>query len=458
MRTTRPGPNRSSSLLKVFLLFFLIVIFVLTQYLSPNNSKYVTVFAQGSTGKEVVVINLDVTIDQGSSSLVSRAISRAQTDHASAVIIDMNTPGGLLEDMLSIVYSVSNSTADGIPVYTYVGNDSLAASAGSYIAMATQEIFMGPGSQIGPSTPIVEGGTALEQNHTEDGMLSLMVSLAQQHGRNVTAANQMVLYDIAYPYEQALAYHVADNSSNSLGQTLQMLGLSGASIVTISENPTEQLLSFLSNATVDGVVLLIGIIAVALDFLHPTYILSVAGIVLIALGLIGAEVIQSGGNADALSVPLVLFGAAGALIVLEVKTGHGFFLFGGVLVGVLATYLITFEVPYSPSPFGAVQDVELGILIVVGALLAVYARWVGASLRKKPVTGSESIIGKTGVVTADLSPSGEISVDGIIWNAKYPKDPNQKIRKGETVKIVSRTGLTLEVEPEPIKQKPQSAN
>ena len=123
--------------------------------------------AQGPGAREVVVINLNVAIDQGSSSLVSRAVARAQADHATAVIIDMNTPGGLLQDMISIVDAISNSTASGVPVYTYVGNYSLAASAGSYIAMASKKIFMGPGSQIGPSTPIVVAGTALEQNHTE---------------------------------------------------------------------------------------------------------------------------------------------------------------------------------------------------------------------------------------------------------------------------------------------------
>ncbi len=343
---------------RIVLVIILVALISIPAYQSTANQNYRVVFAQGTTSQEVVVINLNVAIDQGSSSLVTRAFARAQTDGAAAVIIDMNTPGGLLEDMLSIVDSISNSTASGIPVYTYVGNDSLAASAGSDIAMATQKIFMGPGSQIGPSTPIVEGGTALEQNHTEDGMLSLMVSLAQENGRNVTAANLMVLDDVAYSYADALAYHVADNSSDSLGQTLQMLGLSGASIVTISENPTEQLLSFLSNATVDGILLLIGIIAIALDFLHPTFFLSIVGAILIALGLIGAEAIQSGGNADALAVPFVLFAAAAAMIVLEVKTGHGFMLFGGVLVGSIATYLIAYEVPYSPSPFGSIQYLE----------------------------------------------------------------------------------------------------
>jgi membrane-bound serine protease (ClpP class) len=440
----------SRTLPRVALVVIVVGLLTIPAFLSTEPSKYTIDYAQGTTSREVVVINLDVAIDQGSSSMVSRALARAQADSAVAVIIDMNTPGGLLQDMLSIVDSISNATARGTPVYTYVGNDSLAASAGSYIAMATQKIFMGPGSQIGPSTPIVEGGTALEQNHTEEGMLSLMVSLAQENGRNVTAANLMVLDDVAYSYASALANHVADSSSNSLAQTLEMLGLSGASVVTVSENPTEQLLSFLSNATVDGIILLIGIIAIALDFLHPTFVLSVVGAILIALGLIGAEAIQSGGNASALAVPFVLFAAAAMMIVLEVKTGHGFMLFGGVIVGAFATLLIAYEVPYSPSPFGDLQYLELGIFIVAGGLLAIYARWISRSLRKRPVTGSESLVGKTGVVLADLSPTGEVSVEGIIWKAK--SSSGYTIKKGESVRVVRRSNLVLDVEPEPIKE------
>lgn len=443
--------KRSRTIIFVLALFFLaLVILGLPNIFSSPYSKYF-ISASGNSTNEVVVINLDVGIDQGSSSLVSRAMSRAQADHASAVIIDMNTPGGILQDMISIVDSIGNSSASGIPVYTYVGNDSLAASAGSYIAMATQEIFMGPGSQIGPSTPIVEGGSALQQNHTEGAMLSLMQSLAQEHGRNKTAVTQMVLYDIAYSYTDALMYHVADRSSNSLSQTLQVLGLSGARVVTISENPTEQLLSLLSNPIVDGIVLVIGIIAIVLDFLHPTIILSVVGAILVILGIIGAEAIQSGGNAAALSIPFVLFAGAAVLIALELKTGHGIMLFSGVVVGAVATFLIAYEVPYSPSPFGDAQYLEIGFFIVAGGLLALYARWVGGSFRNKPVVGSESMIGRPGIVTSELTPDGEVSVDGIIWKARL-KGGNGSLGKGENVKIISRNGLMLEVESESIKE------
>jgi membrane-bound serine protease (ClpP class) len=436
--------NRNRILRLGVLIFVTITLVFLPALLVKSPSVHAT--AQSASSKEAVIIELNVPIDQGSASMVSRGIQRAEADNAGAVIIDMNTPGGLLSDMVTIVDAISNST---IPVYTYVPNDSAAASAGSYIAMATDKIYMGPGSQIGPSTPyILGGGTDLEQNHTTDYAVSFLQALAQEHGRNVTAATQMAAYDIAYSYDDALRYHVADGSSFSLSQTLAMVNLTGASVVTISESPTEQLISFLSDPTVDGILLLIGIVAIVLDFLHPTIILSIAGAVLIALGLVGAEVI-SDGSASAIAVPLILFAAAAVLIVFEIKTGHGFMLLSGVIVGVFATFLLAYQIPYSPSPFGDVQFVELGILLVIGALLAVYARWVGSTIRRKPFTGVETLIGKTGIATTDLAPKGEVSVDGIIWeaNATVPR-----IEKGSGVMILSITGLTLEVEPEPIKQ------
>ena len=298
-----------------------------------GDRKTLIVSAQSAVNNEVVVIELNVPIDQGAVSLVSRSIARAEADHAAAVIIDMNTPGGSLNDMISIVDSISNST---VPVYTYVGNDSGATSAGSYIAMATDKIFMGPGSQIGPSTPyILGGGTVLEQNHTTEYAVSFLQALAKEHGRNVTAATQMAAYDIAYSYSDALIYHVADASSNSLEQTIGLLNLTGASVVTISESPTEQLVSLLSDPTVDGIILLLGIVAIVLDFLHPTVILSIAGAVLIVLGIIGTEAIENGSGSSAVALPLVLFATAAVLIVLELKTGHGFLLLSGIGVGIL---------------------------------------------------------------------------------------------------------------------------
>ena len=411
-------------------------------------SEHGSAFA--SSRGEVIIVEMNVPIDAGSSGMVARAVSEAQSSAAAAVIINMNTPGGLLSDMVSIVDSIGNSSA---PVYAYVGNNSLAASAGSYIAMASEIIFMGPGSEIGPSTPIVEGGSALQQNHTGSAMLLFMSALAQAHNRNFTAASNMVLYDIAYSQQEALQFHVADRSSNSLAQTISDLNLSGAAQVTISETPSEQLLSFLSDPTVDGILLLLGILAIAIDFFHPTILLSVAGGVLIVLALIGAESIQGAGTPSySFIVPFVLFAVAATLIVFEIKTGHGYFLFTGVTVGAIATFLIAYQVPYSPSPYGDLQYIEVAVLLVAGALLALYSRWVSRSIRKKPMTGPEAMTGKLGYAYTDLNPNGSVSVDGVIWNATLVPT-SAVVKKGDALRIMKVNGLTLVVEPESIKEK-----
>lgn len=429
----------------VFFLFLLSVPLLLSNF---DRSPTIVASAQSGAGKTVVVIEMDVPIDQGATSLTARAINSAEADNAAAVIINMNTPGGSLGDMISIVDSINSST---VPVYTYVGNDSGATSAGSYIAMATEKIFMGPGSQIGPSTPyILGGGTALEQNHTTEYAVSFMQALAQAHGRNVTAVTQMALYNVAYSYSDALMYHVADASSNSLPQTIALLNLTGANVISVSESPTEQLVSLLSDSTVDGIIIILGIVAIVIDFLHPTVVLSIAGAVLIALGIIGTEAIENGNGSSAIAVPLVLFAMSAALIVLELKTGSGFMLLAGVVVGIIGTILLTYQVPYSPSPFGDVQYVELGVFLIIGGLLALYVRWVGRAIRQKPFTGPESLIGTTGIATSDLAPAGSVAVDGIVWEARTL---GPSISKGANVKVISRSGLVLTVEPEPIKQK-----
>ena len=165
----------------------------------------VLVLAQLSTGvlakpssDSVVVATFNVPVDPGSSEFVKRVVQYAIDQNASAIVITMNTPGGLLGDMVSIVSSIGLANQSGIPVYTLVVPNGLAGSAGSYIAMASNKILMGPGSAIGPSTPIVVGGSTLEQNHTQSAMLNLMTSLAERWGRNQTMAYEMVQGDQAF--------------------------------------------------------------------------------------------------------------------------------------------------------------------------------------------------------------------------------------------------------------------
>ncbi len=421
-------PKRSG-LLRNSAMFLLLAAFV-GGLLSTGSSQ--------ASGGVVFVLNFDVGVDPGSSGFVQGAVNNAISQNASAIVFQMNTPGGLLSDMISIVNAITQANQSGIPAYTFVVPNGLAASAGSYIAMATNRIFMGGGSVIGPSTPIVVGGTELEQNHTQAAMLQYMVSLAHTWGRNESAVYDMVQGDQAFTAGQALQFHVIDGISNSLDDVLSRVGLSGRQQVMVSESLYDMFISALSNPTLDGILILLGIVAIVLDVYHPTVLLTAVGAVAIVAGLIGAEVI------DASLLGFVILAIAGVLIVLELKLGHGVAMMVGVALGAFGIYYLAQGLNYSPSPITNVTELELFIVVVVGIVAGLYFRWViGPIMRRSKLTGPESLAGQTGVAVTDLTPEGEVRVAGVVWRAK---SVSGDISKGELVKILSLKNLVVTVE------------
>ena len=391
-----------------------------------------------ASGNAVVIADFSVPVDPGSAAFMSRVVATAQSQNAAAIVIEMNTPGGSLGDMLSIVSSITTANQSGIPTYTFIVPNGLGASAGSYIAMATNRILMAPGSEIGPSTPIVVGGTELEQNHTQAAMLDYLTSLAENWGRNTTAVFYMVQSDQAFSANEAVAVHVADGTANSLSDALNQLGLSGNPQVSLSEDLYEQIISALSNAILDGILFLVGIIAVVLDVYHPTIVLTILGVIAIVAGLVGAEII------GASLLGIVILVVAAALIVAELKLGHGFALMAGVVLGAFGIYYLSLGLQYSPSPITELAEIELSLLVTFGVIIGLYIRWViGPIRRRSKLTGSEAMIGKTGMAITDLKPKGEVRVVGEIWRAE---SLSGDIAKGEQVSVKALNGLVVMVE------------
>jgi membrane-bound serine protease (ClpP class) len=387
-----------------------------------------------------LVVNFDVPVDPGSSGMMAGVLDQARADRSSAIVIEMNTPGGLLSDMTDIITTIEQANQSGIPTYTYVPPNGLAASAGSYIAMASNSIIMGPGSEIGPSTPIVVGGTALEQNHTEGAMISLMVSLADKWGRNSTAAYEMVYSDTAYSASQAYALHIADGNASSLQDALSQWGLS-SSYTTVQEGTYDQLLSALSNENVAGLLILLGGLAIVLDFFHPTLVLSVAGAIAIVAGLVGAEAV----GASALGLVVIAVGVG--LMLLELQLGHGLAMVSGAIVGGAGVYLLFLGVGVSSNSADLTQVEAVGVA-GIGVMAALYIRWVIGPLRtRKKLTGPESLPGKVGVAATALNPTGEVRLEGITWRAT---SLSGEISQGERVRVKSEEKLVLLVERESI--------
>ncbi len=391
--------------------------------------------------QQVLVINFNMSVDPGAVSLFQRSFNYASSTGIHYVIIEMNTPGGLMDSMLSIV-SIIQQAESNMTVITYVPVGGMAASAGSYIAMASDYIFMANGTFIGPSTPYIVGiaSNTSETQHVVNASLALMESLAQQHNRNVSAVIPMVENNVAYTAQQAYKLNVIDGLSDSLSGVLSKLNLSNANIVY--ENPSiyDQFVSFISNATVDGLLITLGILAILLDLYHATVLLTIVGIISLALGFWGSELIS--GNV----VAIILFIVAAGLIIAEIKVSHGIFLITGVLLAIFATWLLASGVSYSPGPFSVSSYVVFTAEGIVAFVAAYYLNWIRKALRTAPKAGPETIVGKTGVTVNDLSPEGEIRVNGIIWRARSRS--GNTISAGRKVRVVEREGLVLIVEEE----------
>ena len=401
-----------------------------------------TAFPEGlaqDMSNKVVVVDFSYSVDPGTSSLVNRVVKLAEDERASAIIMQINTPGGLLKDTLSIISSIGQANESGVATYTYIPSNSLAASAGSYIAQATNRIIMGEGSVIGPSTAIVVGGSPLEQNHTEAAALKLMVSLATRWGRNATSAYNMVYSDQAYSAEEAYHNHLVNGIANSLNEALDELGLSGKDVVIVKENAYEQFLSAVSNPILAGILVMLGVLAIVIDLYHPTVLLTFAGALSLVAGLVGVEVV----GASVLGFLVIVIGAA--MLLLELKLGHGFMMMIGVVAGTIGVYLLAQGLYYyGSSPINLWTQTELFVLILVGIVGGLYMKWIIGPLRRRPaLVGPESLVGKTSIAVTNLSPEGEVRVDGIIWQAR---SLSGNVVAGERVKVRSREGLVLLVE------------
>lgn len=415
------------------IVFLFILSFVAISFASSSSA---------TTSQNVLVLNLHEEIDPGSSHFISSALAGVNKNNTVAVVIDMNTPGGILQNMLYIINAINATQSLGVPVYTYVPSYGGAASAGSYIALASTAVYMGNSTVIGPSTPIVVGGTSLEQNHTENYFISYMGAIAQENHHNVTAAEIMVSQDTAYTGVQAISNDLVNGYASNLTTFLAKMNLSGYNVITQNPGYYDNFLSFLSNTTVDGLFILVGSIAILADIYHGTAVLTIIGIALIALGLLGAEIV----SASLVGLILVMMGAI--FIFLEAKTGHGVALISGVIVTLIGTFMLaspylSSNPGYSPSPFGTGDIVAAVLIAIIAVVVGLLVRRIAISFRAKKFTGSESLIGKTAVVRKAINPMGTVSVEGIQWRART--EDGSLVDSNAKVTVVGREDLVLVV-------------
>ena len=398
----------------------------------------------------VLAIRLDSEIDPVSASFVEDSISRAESDHAAALVILLNTPGGDSTSMNDIIQAELHSK---VPVIVYVSPEGArAASAGAYITLASDVAAMAPTTHIGAATPIQANGQNIGSDlarKIKHDAVAQIVGLAQAHGRNARLARLIVVnaneYTAAQALHKNLIEHVArslpvlldqvDGTTTTYNQKPIVLHTADAHIETVGMPWTLELLDVLINPNLLYLLFLGGIIGIAYEVFHPGVILpGTLGAISLILALFGFQIV----SINLAGVFLMLFGVA--LLGLEAwVSAHGLMGISGV-IAIAAGGLMLFRTPgEGVDPF-----LVIGMSVVAGGLLAIVATKVVAA-RHRPVvvgTGVKGLLGQTAVTRTRLQPRGQVYLRGELWQAETI---DGDIAPGREVLVYDVDGLTLHV-------------
>jgi membrane-bound serine protease (ClpP class) len=409
-------------------------------------------FASGvAAANSIVKIRVDDTIQPITAEYIDRAIEHARQTNADAVLIELNTPGGLLDSTRTIIQTI---LASPVPVVIYVApSGARAASAGFFILEAADVAAMAPGTNTGAAHPVTLGGGKMDdtmKTKIENDSAAFMRSYVGPRGRNVQLAETAVRQSKSWTDQEALQQHLIDIVARDQGDLLHQLDgrtikrfdgktvklhLTGDSVDDMSMTLRQRILDFLVDPNIAFIVLAIGALALYMEFNHPGAIVpGVVGVIFILLALFALNLLPT----RYASLTLIL--AAFVMFALEAKFAtHGALTLGGIALLTLGGLLLV----DGPIPQMRVQlwtalgvSAPLGIITVFLMTIALRAR------RSKVVTGLQGMIGAVGEARTDLDPEGKVFVLGELWNAHA----RSRVGLGEHVVVRKVDGLELEVE------------
>jgi membrane-bound serine protease (ClpP class) len=407
--------------------------------------------AFGAGGGDVVVLKLSGVVDPFEADYISGGIADANKERAAAVVVTIDTPGGLDSAMRTITKAILNSS---VPVITYVSpQGARAASAGTFILLSGSVAAMAPATNVGAAHPVGVSG-AIEQSKVTNDAVATIRSIARARGRNADWAEQAVRNSVSISAEEAVKLHppVIDMIAPDLNSLLRdvngrsvpvgggrtvVLHTAGAPIQTKDLGLGASILHSLLTPDFAFIFFYLGLGLLVLEFLHPG--IGVAA-VLGVLSLVAAFV--SFGMLPVQIIGVALLIASAVFFLLELKApGIGAFTFAGVITMVLGgLFLFNRSVPNAGvSPWVIVP--------VAVAMVGFFGFAVQAALRvrrRPPDMRIENLVGQEGVVTTDLTPRGVVHVASESWTADSVAG---SIPKGSRVRVVETQGLRLQVEP-----------
>jgi membrane-bound serine protease (ClpP class) len=381
---------------------------------------------------------------------ISASVSRAESDHADALLVVINTPGGISTSMDDIVTSLLNSK---VPVIAFVyPSGARAASAGLFVAESADILAMAPGTNIGSAHPIQASGADLTGDlgaKVLNDAVTRVRNLAAIHGRNADWAEQAVRNSVNINAEQAVSIHVADLEASdpiSLLSTVDgkivqrpsgtlTLHTAGAQIQDFPMPFWMLFLNALIDPTIAALLILLAAYGIITELSTPGAILpGVVGGIAAILAIVSLANLPVN-IAGALMMLLAL-----ALFVADLKANtHGILSFGGVLALLLG---MAFLVNTGPIGLGVNPVAVIVAAALTTAFFVFFIRKVWAARRRPVTTGAEALVGAKGEAREDLSPEGLVVVRGALWKAVASATP---IPIGSQVRVVGRKGLQLQV-------------
>jgi membrane-bound serine protease (ClpP class) len=404
----------------------------------------------------VAVLTVNGAITPVVADYVKRGIDEAERTGASAVVIQLDTPGGLDTAMRAIIQRILGST---VPVIVYVSpGGARAASAGAFISYAAHVAAMAPSTTIGSASPVSIGaGGQVEQqsevmtNKVTNDAVSYIRGLAERRGRNADWAEQAVRQAANLPASEALRLGVVDLVATDLDDLLRQAHgrtvalASGPATVQVQDAaqqpvaPTwiEGFLQLIADPTIAYLLLSLGLLALYAEFSNPGAILpGVAGAILVLLALFGLG-----------SLPVNWAGAllmilAFVLFALDLfAPTHGVLTIGGVIAFALGSILLL-NTQGNPA-----FEVVPGAIAAVVLSLAAFATFISlTALRdrhRQAMMGREGLVGATAVARSRLAPQGMVFVQGELWRATSQGGP---VEPGQAVRVMGMRGLALDVE------------
>ncbi|MGW0824459.1 NfeD family protein [Streptomyces sp. NPDC002845] len=396
--------------------------------------------AQGPT---VLVTRVDDSITPVMADHVADGVRIAEDDGHQALLIEIDTPGGLLESTRDIVQTLLGAE---VPVVVHVTpSGARAASAGAYISLSAHILAMAPGTHLGAGTPVTSSGGETSGKVVEDAA-AFAVSIAERRGRNAEFAENMVREGEAVANREAVLRNIADVTAGSRAELLdridgqrvtldsgaeRTLCTAGATTVAHDLGFFGELRQWLASPELAYLFLVIGMLALLYELAIPGVgFAGIAGVLLVALGLIALSVLPFN------AAGLVLLALAAVLFIGEVFTaGIGVFAAGGALSLLLAgVFLFRGDVEVDPAVLWPTALVAGG-----GALLAGRLAW--RARRAPPASGTSALVGREATVRA----GSQISLDGAWWAVRT--SDGAQVPEGRRVRTVDLDGLRLIVEP-----------